>query len=117
VVEVMRRGEVWVARLNPNQGGEVGKVRPVVIAQADVVTEAGLSTVLVIPLTTQHRPATAPLRVAVAARERLLKDSYAMTDQVRPLDRSRFGDGPLTTLTAEELAAVERSLKAVLGMW
>ena len=28
----MRRGEVWVARLNPNQGAEVGKVRPVVAA-------------------------------------------------------------------------------------
>ena len=30
----MRRGEVWVARLNPNQGAEVGKVRPVVVIQA-----------------------------------------------------------------------------------
>ena len=27
----MRRGEVWVARLNPNQATEVGKVRPVVV--------------------------------------------------------------------------------------
>jgi hypothetical protein len=32
VVALMRRGEVWVARLNPNQGAEVGKVRPVVAA-------------------------------------------------------------------------------------
>jgi mRNA-degrading endonuclease toxin of MazEF toxin-antitoxin module len=24
----MHRGEIWVARLNPNQGAEVGKVRP-----------------------------------------------------------------------------------------
>ena len=31
VVALMRRGEVWVARLNPNQGAEVGKVRPVVV--------------------------------------------------------------------------------------
>jgi mRNA interferase MazF len=29
---MIRRGEVWVARLNPNQGAEVGKVRPVVVS-------------------------------------------------------------------------------------
>ncbi len=39
----MRRGEVWVARLNLNQGAEVGKVRPVVVIQADALTEAGLA--------------------------------------------------------------------------
>jgi mRNA interferase MazF len=33
----MRRGEIWVARLNPNQGAEVGKLRPVVILQADPI--------------------------------------------------------------------------------
>ena len=35
---LIRRGEVWVARLNPNQGAEVGKVRPVVVMQADLLT-------------------------------------------------------------------------------
>jgi mRNA interferase MazF len=37
----MRRSEVWVAHLNPNQGAEVGTVRPVVVSQADALTEAG----------------------------------------------------------------------------
>ena len=36
----MRRGENWVVRLNPNQGAEVGKLRPVVIVQADPITQA-----------------------------------------------------------------------------
>jgi hypothetical protein len=49
VVALMRRGEVWVARLNPNQGAEVGKLRPVVVIQADALTEAGLATLLVVP--------------------------------------------------------------------
>ncbi|WP_255534322.1 type II toxin-antitoxin system PemK/MazF family toxin [Thiohalobacter sp. COW1] len=29
----MRRAEVWVARLNPNQGAEAGKLRPVIVMQ------------------------------------------------------------------------------------
>jgi mRNA interferase MazF len=39
-----------------------------------------------------------------------------VTDQPRALDRDRFGEGPLATLTAEEMAAVEKSLLAVMGM-
>lgn len=57
---LIRRGEVWVARLNPNQGAEVGKVRPVVVIQADLLTDAGIPTVLVVPLTTQMRRGAAP---------------------------------------------------------
>jgi mRNA interferase MazF len=33
------------------------------------------------------------------------------------LDRSRFGDGPLTVLTADEMATLELGLKAMLGIW
>ncbi len=99
----MRRGEIWVARLNPNQGAEVGKLRPVVILQAD-------------PLTTQDRPGTRALRLPIRARDRLLCDSFAMADQLRSLHRSRLGDGPLTTLSPEELAELERALLGVLGM-
>jgi mRNA interferase MazF len=112
----MRRGEIWVARLNPNQGAEVGKLRPVVIVQADPITQAGLATVIVVPLTTQNRPGTRALRVPIRCRDRLLCDSFAMADQPRSLDRSRLGDGPLTTLSPEELAELELALLGMLGM-
>ena len=36
--------------------------------------------------------------------------------QPHALDIGSIGDGPLTRLTEEELAQVERSLKAVLGL-
>ena len=37
----MRRGEVWLGNLNPNRGQEIGKIRPVVILQADFLLAAG----------------------------------------------------------------------------
>ena len=49
-------------------------------------------------------------------RDRLLKPCQVVVDQPRALDADRFGDGPLTSLTAQEMAAVERSLKAMLGL-
>jgi mRNA interferase MazF len=116
VVEVMRRGEIWVANLNPNKGGEIGKQRPVVILQEDKLTATGLATILIAPLTSQFRPVFAPLRVRVSARDRLIQDCFVMIEHLRALDRSRFGPGPLATLSAEEMAAVEKSLQAVMGM-
>ena len=43
-----RRGKLWVARLNPNQGFEVGKLRPVVVVQADPLTQAALERALLV---------------------------------------------------------------------
>ena len=77
---LIHRGEVWVARLNPNQGAEVGKVRPVVVIQADLLTQAGIPTVVVVPLTTQMRRGAALLRVLIPARDRLMRDCYAMAE-------------------------------------
>ena len=110
------RGEIRVARLNPNQGAEVGKVGPVVVFQADALTDAGLATVLVVPLTTQRRRGAEALRVLIPARDRLLRDCYAMAEQPRAIDRTRLGEGPLTTLTDLELAALEQALRGVLGL-
>lgn len=116
MVEVMRRGEIWVANLNPNKGNEVGKIRPVVVLQADELTATGLGTIMAAPLTSQFWPAFEPLRVKISARDRLEKDCHVMVEQTRAFDRSRFGDGPLASLTPEELAAVEKSIKGVLGL-
>ena len=112
----MQRGEVWVANLNPNKGGEVGKIRPVVILQESRLIAAGLPTVIVAPLTSQLRKGLEPLRVAVRARDRLVQDCHVMVEQIRAIDRMRIGDGPLTKLSTEEMMELEESARGVLGM-
>lgn len=111
----MRRGEVWVASFRPWRGKEVGKTRPSVIMQVDWLTDTGSETVLALPLTTQLRSGSGPLRIQVAPRGRLKKTSYVMVDKMRALDRGHLGQGPLASLAPEEMTAVEQSLKAVLG--
>jgi mRNA interferase MazF len=113
----MKRGEIWIANLNPPRGREVGKVRPVLIVQADELTAAGTPLIIVLPLTTQVRPNFRLWRVSIPARGRLRQDCQIIVDQPRALDQSRFGDGPLTTLTRDEMLAVEQSLRLVLGMY
>ena len=111
----MRRGEVWVGNLNPNRGTEVGKIRPVLILQADFLIERNLPTVVVLPLTTAVRANLEPLRITIVARDNLRHRCQVMPDQPRTLDRERIGNGPLTILTDEEMGRVEQALLAVMG--
>ena len=53
---LMRRGEIWLGDLNPNRGTEIGKIRPVLIVQADFLIAQGDPTIVVLPLTTQVYP-------------------------------------------------------------
>ena len=113
---MIRRGDVWVANLNPGGGREIGKIRPVLVIQDDALTAIGTPMIIVLPLTTQVYPAFKRWRVTIEPRDRLLKACQVVIDQPRALDTARFGDGPLTAVTAEEMAAIEKSLKAVLGL-
>ena len=70
-----------------------------------------------LPLTTQVYPAFKQWRVTVTARHRLIKDCQVIVDQPRTLDRSRFGEGPLATLSEEEMISVERAFLGVCGMF
>jgi len=113
----MKRGEIWVGNLNPNRGAEIGKIRPVLIIQEDHLTQAGLPTVVVLPLTTQTRPGLKQMRVLIRARDRLQQDCQVMVEQPRTLDRGRLGEGPLTRLTSQELAQVNLALQVLLGLY
>lgn len=116
MVEVIRRGEIWVANLNPPRGQEIGKIRPVLVFQDNALTAIGTPMIIILPMTTLVYPTFKQWRVTVTARSRLLKDCQIIVDQPRTLDRSRFGERPLASLSEEEMADVERAFLGVCGM-
>lgn len=61
------RGEVWMANLDPPHGTESGKMRPVLIVQAQALLDAGHPSTLIIPLTTKLVDDAEPLRIRVPA--------------------------------------------------
>ncbi len=97
-------------------GPDTPRSKRVVVIQADALTEAGLATLLVVPLTSQQRRGAEALRVLIPARDRLLRECWAMAEQPRALDRNRIGEGPLTRLSAAEMATLEQALRAALGL-
>ena len=62
-----KRGEIWLADLNPRRGTDPGKTRPVLIVQAQALLDAEHPSTLVVPLTTRLIEAAEPLRVRIRA--------------------------------------------------
>ncbi len=99
---MVRRGEVWLAALDPTIGSEIQKTRPCAIVSPDELN-GGLRTVLVAPMTSAGRPA--PFRPAVTFAG---KTGLLLCDQIRPVDKVRLVRrlGRLDSRTLSDLLGV-----------
>jgi mRNA interferase MazF len=89
---MVKRGEVWLATLDPTIGSEIRKTRPCLVISPNEINDH-LRTVTVAPMTSASRPA--PYRVPLRFDE---KDGLVLTEQVRALDKrclvKRLGQVP-----------------------
>lgn len=113
-VPKLNNGEIWLANLNPGRGTEPGKMRPVLVVQGQPLLDAGHPSTLILPLTTHLVEDAEPLRVRVAARDKLEQDSDLLVDQLRAIDNRRLAAGPLTRLSDEEMRQVLRAIADIL---
>jgi mRNA interferase MazF len=81
---VVKRGEVWLAALDPTLGSEIQKTRPCLVVSPDDLN-VRLPTILAAPLTTGSRPA--PFRIPVTFQR---KQGLILPEQLRALDRGRL---------------------------
>ena len=113
-VPKLNNGEIWLANLNPGRGTEPGKMRPVLVVQGQPLLDARHPSTLILPLTTNLVEDAEPLRVRVAARDKLEQDSDLLVDQLRAIDNRRLAAGPLTRLSDEEMRQVLRAIVDIL---
>jgi mRNA interferase MazF len=113
---MFKRGEVYLASLYPKKGNEVGKLRPVVIYQTNMLNDCSHLTTTVLPLTTKLVSEAYPLRLRVSKRENLTKDSDVLCDQVRAIDNTRIVNNKLAILSFQELLMLDEQVKIILGM-
>jgi mRNA interferase MazF len=86
----VRHGHLYIADLNPRQGTEAGKIRPVVVIQTDYLNEAGHPSTWVLPCTTQTVGENI-LRVVLPKKiAGNVEDCEVMIDQSRSIDNQRF---------------------------
>lgn len=109
-----KRGEVWLANLNPTQGSEQAGTRPVIVFQNEIVSQFS-TTIITIPLTTNLRRASLPICIAIAqGNGGLAQDSVALCFQMRVLDKTRLIQ-KLGQLNIETIAQLEEVVLLTLG--
>lgn len=81
---MVKRGEVWLATLDPTTGSEIQKTRPCLVVSPDEMN-AHLRTAILAPMTTGGRPA--PFRVPITFQR---KHGLVLLDQTRTLDKTRL---------------------------
>ncbi len=106
---VLKRYEIRWAHLDPVQGAEMAKSRPVVIVSLDALN-ARLQTVTVCPLTTQLHPSWRSRLPVTCGRQA----AEIAADQIRTISRRRLGI-KIGSLTDFEAAALRRLLTEMFG--
>jgi mRNA interferase MazF len=105
----MKRYDIRWAVLDPVQGSETSKTRPVVIVSLDVLNER-LQTVTICPLTSQRNP-TWRSRLAVRVNKR---DAEIAVDQIRTISKARLGE-KLGSLSDAKASALRRLITEMYG--
>ncbi|MGM0397981.1 MAG: type II toxin-antitoxin system PemK/MazF family toxin [Halobacteriota archaeon] len=110
----IRRGDVVIVRLDPAEGHEMEKTRPVVVVQNDVGNRNS-STTIVAPVTGTYRDY--PFEVFVEAESSPFeKDSAVRLDQVRVVSVEKRIHSVAGSLDEETMHDVDDALKLSLGL-
>jgi len=105
---VVKRGDIWLAALDPTIGSEIQKTRPCVIISPPEMHDH-LRTVIVAPMTTGSKPA--PFRVAVTFQR---KTGPILLDQIRTIDKTRLVK-KMGGTTSQTLNSVLETLHEIFG--
>lgn len=110
----IKRGNVFLATLDPATGSEINKTRPVIVISNDINNKYS-NTVTVIPLTSNTikiYPFEIFLKSGIA---NLPKDSKARTDQIRTIDKSRLVK-EIGTIPSTLIENLENAIKIHLNL-
>ncbi len=114
MTDKIRRGDIFSIDFEPVRGSEQGKLRPALVIQNDI-GNLHSPTIIVAPITSGD---DAKFRVNVAIKTPeggLTNNSIILLNQIRTVDRSRFGRywGHITPKTMQK---VDEAIKISLGL-
>jgi len=111
----IKRGDVYLAALDPVMGREISKTRPVVVVSNDK-NNTFSGTVTILPISSQSLDKIYPFEVLLPkGSANLPKDSKIKADQIRTIDKSRIIKH-MGALKASEIESAEKAIKIHLAM-
>lgn len=113
---VYRRGDIYMANLNPFKGSEQGGTRPVLVLQNNT-GNLFCPTLIVAPLTTQvNKKKDQPTHYLLSGVCGLPEDSVALLEQIKTIDKSRI-ISYIGKVSKEEMRGVNEAIKVSLGIY
>lgn len=102
-MERLSRGGVYLARLDPAQGAELGKLRPVAVLSAEEVLKVNSPLLFVCPLSSRSESDSNALHVTLPPRDALKVQCYALVEHCRAISHSRLLSHRIAQWTEQEL--------------
>lgn len=110
----IRRGDIYIARLDPVIGSEQGGERPVLVIQNDKGNKYS-PTVIVLAITSKyHKKTPLPTHIEIDSSD-LSVDSVALAEQVRTLDKTRL-ISYVGKINKESMAEVDKAIRISMGV-
>lgn len=106
----MKRGDVVIGAAQ----GDYGKPRPMLVVQADTITDLDTVEVALITTALIDEPRIRPV-IAASEANGLREVSEVMVDKIQPVRRSRIG-AVIGQLSAVEMEQVTRAMAIVFGI-
>ena len=111
----IKRGDIFLATLDPAIGKEIAKTRPVVVVSNDINNQHS-GTITILPITSKNLVKIYPFEVFISpGKTNLPKDSKIKADQIRTLDRRRLVKF-IGKLEPEDLEAVDKAIQIHLSI-
>ena len=112
----IKRGNIYLASLDPVVGREISKPRPVVVFSNNTNNEFS-GTVTVLPITSKNTSKIYPFEVFLPeGTGNLPKNSKVKADQIRTLDKTRLVK-KIGELEQKDISEIERAIKIHLGIF
>jgi len=112
----LTRGGVYLARLDPARGAEVGKLRPIVVLTDDTLLGVQPAHVFICPLSSRSEPAYEALHLALSARDNLRTNSFVLVEHCRAVSVRRLLKERLAQLDTGEVNEIARRLQRMIGL-
>ena len=112
---VINQGDIYWIDLDDPEGSEPGYRHPHVVVQNNLFNRSNIRTVLVCPLTSNLKRATAPGNVLIDPSESTLpKQSVVNVSQVFTVDKTQL-DEYVGTLSARRMTDILKGIKLVIN--
>ena len=111
---IYRRGDLYLANLNPFQGSEQGGTRPVVVLQNNDGNYY-CPTLIVAPLTSMMKKTNLPVHYRLVEAKGMKEPSIVLLEQIKTIDKCRIC-AYLGKVSKQQMEEIEEALKISLGI-